>query len=79
MNILTRWLLPISMMGIGIAVLMGAILPDLPGLSSLRVMVGLVAILLGVHRFAAVRLARPQGDSRRRYGGEAPRPWERKP
>jgi hypothetical protein len=79
MNNLTRWILPISMVGIGIAILTGVIMPDLPGVTGLRLMVGLVCILLGIHRFVAARMVRPDSDRNRRYGGQSQRPWERKP
>lgn len=71
---ITRWVLPIAMIAIGIAILSGALLTNLPGQTALRVMIGVVAILLGIHRFVAARMARP--DDRRRFGGERRRPWE---
>jgi len=75
MGLLVRWVLPIAFVAIGIAVLFGWILRDLPPSSGLRLMIGVVVILLGVHRFVASRTA---SRDRRRFGGERDRPWEEK-
>jgi len=76
MGIFSRWVLPIAMMAVGIAVLSGLLMPSLPNGASLRLMFGVVAILLGVMRFVASRSGRGAGDERRRFGGERKRPWE---
>lgn len=74
MELLTRWILPIAFGAVGIAIFAGWIIPVLPNNAGLRIMLGLVAILLGVHRFVASRTMTKQ--DRRRYGGERNRPWE---
>jgi hypothetical protein len=74
MAILTRWILPIAFVAVGIAILGDWVLPQLPERSGLRLMVGMVALLLGVHRFLASRTT--SRTNRRRFGGERPRPWE---
>jgi hypothetical protein len=73
MQVFSRWVLPIAMVAIGIAVLSGILLPSLPSGNTLRYMFGIVAILLGVMRFVA---SRSQLDDRRRFGGPRNRPWE---
>lgn len=74
MRLVYRWLLPVAFIGIGIAVLAGLLLPNLPAGTGIRPMVGIVAILLGVHRFVASRTV--AHSSRRVYGGERRKPWE---
>ena len=74
MTILTRWILPIAFVAVGIAILTGWMLPQLQGYSALRLVLGIVAVLLGVHRFVASHSV--SRGSRRRFGGERPRPWE---
>jgi hypothetical protein len=74
MPILTQWILPIAFVAVGIAILAGRMLPQLPETSGLRITLGVVALLLGVHRFLASRtMSRAR---RRRFGGERERPWE---
>ena len=73
MGILTRWILPVAFVAIGIAIFTGWLLPELPNRYGLRIMLGLVALLLGVHRFVASRTV---SASRRRYGGQRHQPWE---
>jgi hypothetical protein len=72
---LTRWILPIALVGIGIAIFAGWIMPDLPGARGFRPMIAMVVILLGIHRFVASRAVRD--EKRRRFGGPGPRPWEK--
>jgi hypothetical protein len=75
MSSITRWILPIALVGIGIAIFAGFIMPTIPMDTGLRPMIAMVVILLGIHRFAAARVVRE--DRRRRFGGNGPRPWER--
>ena len=74
MTILTRWILPIAFVAVGIAILAGWMFPQLPEPSGLRLVLGIVAVMLGVHRFVASRTT--SRASRRRFGGRRPRPWE---
>jgi hypothetical protein len=74
MHLMFRWILPIALVGIGIAVFFGLLLREMPAGTGLRFMLGLICVLLGVYRFAAARTERPA--SRRRYGGSFHRPWE---
>lgn len=74
MSFVSRWLLPVAFVAIGIAVLTGALLPNLPAGTGIRLMVGIVAVLLGVHRYVASRSVAPR--ARRPYGGERRNPWE---
>jgi hypothetical protein len=78
MQVFSRWVLPIAMVAVGIAILSGILIPSLPNGNSLRFMFGIVAILLGILRFASSRSGRPTEDDRRRFGGERKRPWEDK-
>jgi hypothetical protein len=75
MQVISRWVLPIAMVAIGIAILSGLLLRQLPPNSGLRPVLGLVAVLLGAHRFVASRSVVERAD--RRFGGERRRPWER--
>ena len=63
------------MAAIGIAILTGSILDKLPNGTLLRPLLGIVVILLGVHRFVAGRID-ASAAQRRRFGGERNRPWE---
>jgi hypothetical protein len=74
MTILMQWILPIAFVAVGIAILAGWMFPQLPAMSGLRLVLGIVALLLGVHRFVASRSV--SRESRRRFGGERQRPWE---
>jgi hypothetical protein len=74
MQIIVRWMLPIALVGIGIAIFSGLLLRVMPAGTGLRFMLGLICILLGIHRFVAARTERFSG--RRRYGGSFHRPWE---
>jgi hypothetical protein len=76
MRTLSRWVLPIAMVAIGIAILSGYLIPALPGQTGLRTMMGLVAILLGLFRFFLAR-TQSAGPAPRRFGGQRHRPWER--
>ncbi len=76
MQLFSRWILPIAMMAIGIAIFSGFLFPTLPNGAVLRFMFGMVAFLLGVLRFVAVRSVRRKPEDRRRFGGERKRPWE---
>ena len=73
-TILMHWILPIALVAVGIAILAGWMFPQLPEPSGLRPVLGIVAVLLGVHRFLASRTT--SRANRRRFGGERPRPWE---
>lgn len=70
---LTRWILPIGFVLLGILILTGNLLQQVPSETGLRTIMGIVVILLGVHRFVAARAVKPQ---ERRFGGEHRRPWE---
>ncbi|MFZ5434655.1 MAG: hypothetical protein ACOZB3_12885 [Calditrichota bacterium] len=74
MSILSRWVLPIAFAGIGIAILSGMILRTIPADTGLRPILGIVVILMGVHRFVAARSMKK--SDRRPYGGERQKPWE---
>lgn len=74
MEVFNKWVLPIVFAGIGIAVLAGWILPQIPRGLGVRFMIGLIAVLMGIYRFAAARTPR---SPRRRYGGNRERPWEK--
>jgi len=67
--------MPTLILGVGIAVLFGVAFPALPQGTPLRLVLGLVIVLFGVHRFVASRygVGRPE---ERRFGGERTRPWE---
>ncbi|MCB9366863.1 MAG: hypothetical protein H6508_06785 [Calditrichaeota bacterium] len=72
---ITRWILPVSFLIIGILILTGDLLQQLPKETGLRPIMGIVVILLGVHRFVVSRTPKPLD---RRFGGEHRRPWEDK-
>ena len=74
MNLITRWVLPIGFTLIGIAILSGVLLTQLPKNTLLRPVMGIVVILLGVHRFVVSRMKVSPRD--RRFGGDRTRPWE---
>ena len=76
MQVFSRWVLPIAMIAVGIAIFSGFLLPALPNGNTLRFMFGVVAVLLGVLRFFAARSVRSGQEDRRRFGGERKRPWE---
>ena len=69
-----RWVLPIVILAIGIAIFSGSILPQIPQRTGLRPLLGAVVVLFAVYRFAASRT--PRTSDRRRFGGERSRPWE---
>jgi hypothetical protein len=71
-----RWILPIVIIAVGIAIFTGMILPQIPRETGLRPLLGIVVALFGVYRFAAARMPRPDAE-RRRFGGERMRPWEK--
>ncbi len=75
MSVLLRWVLPIAILAVGIAIFTGALLPPIPRGTGLRTLLGLVMILFAIYRFAAARI--PQALSKRRFGGKRYRPWER--
>lgn len=75
MQILSRWVLPVAFVGIGSAILFGLLFPAIPASTGLRPILGIVVILMGVHRFVASRSAQPR--DRRPYGGERRKPWEK--
>lgn len=76
MRYLSQWVLPIALVGIGSAILFGFIFSTIPAGTGLRPMLGLVVILMGVHRFVASRYVKR--EDRRPYGGERSKPWEEK-
>jgi hypothetical protein len=76
MSLLTRWILPLGFSVLGILILSGVILTEIPQGTGLRTLLGVVVILLGVHRFVASRSVKPRTD--RRFGGERNRPWEKR-
>ena len=73
-----NWLMPAILVMVGIAVLTGWLFPGIPSRTHLRLLLGLIVILVGVHRFVAARGESPP-NQRRRYGGKRPRPWEEPP
>lgn len=70
---ITRWILPAAFAVLGVLILTGTLLKELPKGSGLRPIMGVTVILLGIHRFVVSRT--PKGE-RRRYGGDYGRPWE---
>ena len=76
MNLLARWMLPLAFAVLGILILGGVILTEIPPKTGLRTLLGVVVILLGVHRFVASRSVKVRHD--RRFGGERNRPWEKR-
>lgn len=75
MRMLSQWILPIAMVAVGIAIFTGLILQQIPATTGLRPILGLVALLLGIHRFIMTRVKRDEDE--RRYGGGRRRPWEK--
>ena len=74
MKLIVRWIMPVAFVIIGIAIMTGVMLPQLPDGTLLRPVMGIVVILLGVHRFAVSRMS--VSPRERRYGGDRPRPWD---
>ncbi len=74
MSVLLRWVLPIAILAVGIAIFTGALLPQIPRGTGLRTLLGLVVILFAIYRFVAARI--PKAPAQRRFGGEIRRPWE---
>lgn len=70
---ITRWILPVAFVLLGVMILTGTILTQIPKETGLRTIMGLTVILLGIHRFV---VSRTQRSDRRRFGGEHRRPWE---
>ncbi|MCB1059134.1 MAG: hypothetical protein KDB65_02790 [Calditrichaeota bacterium] len=70
---ITRWILPVAFVVIGVMILTGNLLQQIPQGTGLRTVMGIVVILLGVHRFVVSRAPKSQ---ERRFGGEHRRPWE---
>lgn len=70
---ITRWILPVGFFVLGILILMGVLLRELPEGTGLRTLMGIVVVLIGLHRFVASRMTKVE---RRRYGGSQARPWE---
>lgn len=75
MSALLRWVLPIAILAVGIAIFTGTLLTLIPRGTGLRTLLGLVVILFAIYRFVAARI--PQAPSKRRFGGEFRRPWEK--
>jgi hypothetical protein len=73
MKLLYQWILPVAFIAIGIAIFTGVMLPNLPSGTGLRLMLGLITVMLGIHRFVASRV---KLSDRRPYGGDRTRPWE---
>lgn len=67
--------MPIAFVIIGIAIITGLILPQIPDETLLRPVMGIVVVLIGVHRFVVSRM--PVAPQERRYGGDRTRPWDR--
>ncbi|MBU0691270.1 hypothetical protein KKC97_07465 [bacterium] len=67
--------MPIAFAIIGAAIMTGYMLPQLPDGTLLRPIMGMVVILIGVHRFVVSRM--PAAPSERRFGGDRPRPWDK--
>jgi uncharacterized membrane protein YfcA len=74
MQIIMRWVVPIVLLAVGIAIFSGGILKQIPSATGLRPLLGIVVILFAIYRFAAVRTPRAP---ERRFGGERTRPWEK--
>ncbi|MDD5088652.1 MAG: hypothetical protein PHI18_07635 [bacterium] len=74
MQFLSRWVLPVAFVGIGSSILFGFLFPAIPASTGLRPILGIVVILMGVHRFVVSRYVKPH--DRRPYGGEHRKPWE---
>jgi hypothetical protein len=74
MKLITQWILPLFFVLIGLAILSGYLITQIPDGTLLRPMMGMIVILLGVHRFVASRMKRAPRD--RRFGGDRNRPWE---
>ena len=70
-----RWVLPIVMLAVGIAIFSGGILTQIPSGTGLRPLLGAVMVLFAIYRFVAARTRRV--SERRRFGGERSRPWEK--
>ncbi len=74
MSFVLRWVLPIVVFAVGIAIFTGAILPQIPARTGLRALLGIVITLFAVYRFAVART--PRAPAHRRFGGDRTRPWE---
>jgi hypothetical protein len=74
MKLITHWILPIFLVLIGLAIMSGNLIAQIPEGTLLRPIMGIVVILLGVHRFVASRIKHQPRD--RRFGGDRNRPWE---
>lgn len=70
---IVRWLLPIAFVVVGILILTGTILKEIPRETGLRTIMGIVVILIGVHRFVVSRTPR---NEHRRFGGSYRRRWD---
>ncbi|MBL0060004.1 MAG: hypothetical protein IPP40_00490 [bacterium] len=70
---ITRWILPLAFVVLGVLILTGTILRQIPRGTGLRAIMGITVILLGIHRFV---VSRTQRGDRRRFGGTHRRPWE---
>ncbi len=74
MKLIVKWIMPIAFVTIGLAIMTGNMLPQIPDNTLLRPVMGIVVILIGVHRFVVSRM---QVTPRERpFGGDHPRPWD---
>ena len=74
MKMIIGWVMPVSFVVIGIAIMTGILFTKIPDGTLLRPVMGLVVILIGIHRFVVSR--KSVSPRERRYGGERPRPWD---
>jgi len=66
--------MPIAFVIIGVAIITGYMLPQLPNGTFLRPVMGFVVVLLGIHRFVVSRT--PAAPRDRQFGGDRPKPWD---
>lgn len=66
--------MPVAFVAIGIAIMTGAMLPQLPEGTMLRPVMGIVVMLIGIHRFVVSRVRAAPRE--RPFGGDRPRPWD---
>jgi uncharacterized membrane protein YfcA len=75
MKLFIGWIMPIAFVIIGIAITTGFLLKQIPDDTLLRPVMGVVVILLGIHRFVVSRM--PVKPRERHYGGDRTRPWDK--
>ena|SRR3989339_1307257 len=74
MKLIIGWIMPIAFVIIGVAIMSGILLTRIPDETLLRPVMGVVVILIGIHRFVVSRM--PVKPRERRFGGDRPRPWD---